>query len=95
MTKEEVIKRIRSYDHLLANAVDQMIQWVRGSANVPNRDQVYAVNIYLRSMCPNDTQYELRRIISQKITIAAISVIDSQQLERMQRVLDLIAYWKV
>ena len=59
-----------------------------------------AVNNYLRSVHADgdgsisERNCEHRRIASQNITIAAIRVLDSQQLDRLQNVLDHIAYDK-
>ena len=62
----------------------------------PSRVQTEAVNDYLRSVYADGSMSEQncehRRIASQKITIAAIRVLDSRQLDRLQDVLDHIAY---
>ena len=62
------------------------------------RSATEAVNDYLRSVYADgdgsmsEQNREHRRIASQKITIAAIRVLDSHQLDRLQDVLDHIAY---
>mgnify|MGYP001666924946 CR=1 FL=1 len=62
--------------------------------------QTEAVNDYLRSVYADgdgsmsERNCEHRRIASQKITIAAIPVLDNYQLDKLQNVLDHIAYDK-
>ena len=70
----------------------------RYPAAYPSKAQTEAVNDYLRSVYANgdgsmsELNCEHRRIASQNITIAAIRVLDSRQLDRLQDVLDHIAY---
>ena len=70
----------------------------RFPAAFPSKEQTEAVNNYLRSVhadgdgSASERNCEHRRIASQNITIAAIRVLDSQQLDRLQNVLDHIAY---
>ena len=72
----------------------------RFPAAFPSKEQTEAVNNYLRSVHADgdgsisERNCEHRRIASQNITIAAIRVLDSQQLDRLQNVLDHIAYDK-
>ena len=89
MRKEELIKQLQEHEPLLANAVSHIVEYIqdRYPAAYPSRVQTEAVNDYLRSVYA-----EHRRIASQKITIAAIRVLDSRQLDRLQNVLDHIAY---
>ena len=100
MKKEELIKQLQERDPLLANAVSHMVAYVqdRYPSTFPSKEQTEAVNNYLRcvhadgdgSMSERDCEH--RRIASQNITIAAIRVLDSRQLDRLQNVLDHIAY---
>ena len=102
MKKEELIKQLQERDPLLANAVSHMVAYVqdRYSSTFPSKEQTEAVNNYLRSVhadgdgSTSERNCEHRRIASQNITIAAIRVLDSQQLDRLQNVLDHIAYDK-
>ena len=96
MRKEELIKQLQEHEPLLANAVSHIVEY---TAAYPSRVQTEAVNDYLRSVYAEDgdgsmseQNCEHRRIASQKITIAAIRVLDSRQLDRLQNVLDHIAY---
>jgi len=100
MRKEELIKQLQEHEPLLANAVSHMVEYIqdRYPAAYPSRVQTEAVNDYLRSVYANgdgnmsERNREHRRIASQNITIAAIRVLDSRQLDRLQDVLDHIAY---
>lgn len=100
MRKEELIKQLQKRDPLLANAVSHMVEYIqdRYPAAYPSKAQTEAVNDYLRSVYANgdgnmsERNREHRRIASQNITIAAIRVLDSRQLDRLQDVLDHIAY---
>ena len=102
MRKEELIKQLQERDLLLANAVSHMVEYIqdRYPAAYPSKAQTEAVNDYLRSVYADgdgsmsERNCEHRRIASQNITIAAISVLDSYQLDRLQNVLDHIAYDK-
>lgn len=84
----------------LANAVSHMVEYIqdRYPAEYPIKEQTEAVNDYLRNVhadgdgTMSERNCEHRRIASQNITIAAIRVLDSQQLDRLQNVLDHIAY---
>ena len=96
MRKEELIKQLQECDPLLANAVSHMVTYVqdRYPSTFPSKEQTEAVNNYLRSVHADgdgsisERNCEHRRIASQNITIAAIRVLDSQQLDRLQNVLD-------
>ena len=96
MRKEELIKQLQERDSLLANAVSHMVTYVqdRYPSTFPNKEQTEAVNTYLHSVhadgdgSMSERNCEHRRIASQNITIAAIRVLDSQQLDRLQNVLD-------
>ena len=100
MRKEELIKQLQEHEPLLANAVSHIVEYIqdRYPAAYPSRVQTEAVNDYLRSVYADgdgsmsEQNYEHRRIASQKITIAAIRILDSRQLDRLQDVLDHIAY---
>ncbi len=90
---------IARHDPLLANAVSKMIDYIqdRWAAPYPSKEQTEAVNAYLRSVhaegdgAMNETNIEHRRIATQRITINAIRVLDSEQLDRLQDVLNRIA----
>ena len=100
MRKEELIKQLQNREPLLANAVSHMVEYIqdRYPAAYPSKAQTEAVNDYLRSVYANgdgsmsELNCEHRRIASQNITIAAIRVLDSRQLDRLQDVLDHVAY---
>ena len=100
MRKEELIKQLQEHEPLLANAVSHMVEYIqdRYPAAYPSRVQTEAVNDYLRSVYADgdgnmsELNCEHRCIASQKITIAAIRVLNSRQLDRLQDVLDHIAY---
>lgn len=100
MRKEELIKQLQNREPLLANAVSHMVEYIqdRYPAAYPSKAQTEAVNDYLRSVYADgdgsmsERNREHRRIASQNITIAAIRVLDSRQLDRPQDVLDHIAY---
>ena len=102
MRKEELIKQLQERDSLLANAASHMVTYVqdRYPSTFPSKEQTEAVNNYLRSVHADgdgnisERNCEHRRIASQNITIAAIRVLDSQQLDRLQNVLDHSAYDK-
>lgn len=100
MRKEELIKQLQNREPLLANAVSHMVEYIqdRYPAAYPSKAQTEAVNDYLRSVYADgdgsmsERNREHRRIASQNITIAAIRVLDSRQLDRLQDVLDHFAY---
>lgn len=100
MRKKELIKQLQNREPLLANAVSHMVEYIqdRYPAAYPSKAQTEAVNDYLRSVYADgdgsmsERNREHRRIASQNITIAAIRVLDSRQLDRLQDVLDHIAY---
>ena len=100
MRKEELIKQLQNREPLLANAVSHMAEYIqdRYLAAYPSKAQTEAVNDYLRSVYADgdgsmsERNREHRRIASQNITIAAIRVLDSRQLDRLQDVLEHIAY---
>ena len=90
---------LRGRDPLLADAVSQMVDYIRDrwAAPYPSKEQTEAVNAYLRSVhadgdgAMNETNIEHRRIATQRITINAIRVLDHDQLGRLQDVLNRIA----
>lgn len=96
MRKEELIKQLQEHEPLLANAVSHMVEYIQDRYPVayPSRVQTEAVNDYLRSVYADrdgnmsELNCEHRRIASQKITIAAIRVLNSRQLDRLQDVLE-------
>ena len=100
MKTEELTRVIGERDPLLANAVICMVEYVqdRWAASYPTKEQTEAVNAYLRSVhadgdgSMSERNREHRRIATQNITIAAIRVLDSRQLDRLQDVLNHIAY---
>ena len=102
MRKEELIKQLQECDPLLANAVSHMVTYVqdRYPSTFPSKEQTMAVNEYLHSVhadgdgSMSETNCEHRRIASQRITIAAIRVLDTEQQNRLQDILDHIAYDK-
>ena len=102
MKKEELIKQLQKRDPLLANAVNHRAEYIqnRYPAAYPSKEQTEAVNDYLRSVhadgdgTMSEMNCEHRRIASQNITIAAIRILDSRQLDRLQDVPDHIAYDK-
>lgn len=102
MRQEELIKHLQERDPSLANAVSHMAEYIqdRYPAAYPSKKQTEAVNDYLRSVHADgdgtmtERNCEHRRIASQKITIVAIRILDNRQLDRLQNVLDHIAYDK-
>ena len=96
MRKEELIKQLQAHDSLLANAVSHMVTYVQDHypSTFPSKEQTEAVNNADGDGSMSERNCEHRRIASQNITIAAIRVLDSQQLDRLQNVLDNIAYDK-
>ena len=99
MKEIELIQSITQRDPILANAVSRMINYIqdRWAAPYPSKEQTEAVNAYPRSVhadgdgAMNETNIEHRRIATQRITINAIRVLDSEQLDRLQDVLNRIA----
>lgn len=102
MRKEELIKHLQERDPLLANAVSYMAEYIqdRYPTAYPSKEQTEAVNDYLRSVhadgdgTMSERNCEHCHIAAQNITIAAIRILDSHQLDRLQNVLDHIAYDK-
>lgn len=102
MRKEQLVESIRQHNPLLAEAVDGMIDYVteRCPAAYPSRKQTEAVNAYLKSVhADGDGSMSLRncehrRIASMKITIHSIPALNHAELDRLQSVLDRIAYDK-
>lgn len=102
MKIEELSSIIAQRDPLLANAVSQMARYVLDPypSTYPSKEQTEAVNAYLHSVgadgdgTMSETNCEHRRIASQNITINAIRVLDQRQQDRLQYVLDHIAYDK-
>lgn len=66
----------------------------------PSKEQTMAVNEYLHSVhadgdsSMSEANCKHRRIASQRIIIAAIRVLDTEQQDRLQDILDHIAYDK-
>ena len=93
---------LRRKDPLLANAVSHMPNYVtdRFPSAYPSHEQTKAVNAYLRSVhadgdgTMSKVNCEHRRIASQQITLSAVRLLNSEQLDRFQNVLDHIAYDK-
>ena len=102
MRTEELIESISERDPLLAKAISHMVAYVqdRYPSTFPSKEQTMAVNEYLHSVhadgdgSMSETNCEHRRIASQRITIAAIRVLDTEQQNRLQDILDHIAYDK-
>ena len=102
MERSVLIDMLRCKDPLLANAVSHMTDYVtdRFSSAYPSHEQTEAVNAYLRSVhadgdgTMSKTNCEHRRIASQQITLSAVRVLNSDQLDRLLNVLDHIAYDK-
>lgn len=102
MRKEQLVESIRQHNPLLAEAVDGMIDYVteRCPAAYPSRKQTEAVNAYLKSVHADGDgsmitrNCEHRRIASMKITIHCIPALGHAELDRLQSVLDRIAYDK-
>jgi len=102
MKLKELTNIIARQDPLLANAVGKMVEYIQypWSPSLPTKEQTEAVNAYLHSVYADgdgtmsERNKEHRRIATQKITINAIRVLDSEQLDRLQNVLDRIAYDK-
>ena len=100
MTKDELVTILQKREPLLANAVSNMLDYIsdRYPATYPSKEQTEAVNDYLHSVYADgdgtmsERNCEHRRIASQQITINAIRVLDRTQLDRLQRMLDNIAY---
>lgn len=99
MKKEDLIPIIAQHEPLLANAVSSMIDYIQDkwAAPYPTKGQTEAVNAYLHSVhadgdgTMSKTNISHRRLASQRITISAIRVLDSKQLDRLQDVLNRIA----
>ena len=99
MNKEDLTAIIAQRDPILADAVSRMVDYIqdRWAAPYPSKEQTEAVNAYLHSVhadgdgAMNETNIEHRRIATQRITINAIRVLDSEQLDRLQDVLNRIA----
>lgn len=99
MDKERLVSILKERDPLLADVVRQMVDYVsdRWAAPYPTKEQTEAVNAYLRSVhadgdgAMNETNIEHRRIATRQITINAIRVLDSEQLDRLQDVLNRMA----
>lgn len=102
MRKEELIKQLQERDSLLANAASHMVTYVqdRYPSTFPSKEQTEAVNNYLHSVhadgdgSMSEANCEHRRIASQRITIASIRILDTEQQDRLQDILDHIAYDK-
>lgn len=102
MRKEELVKILAEQNPILANAVSHMVDYIRDPypAAYPSREQTEAVNDYLHSVhadgdgSMSENNCEHRRIASMYITQSAIRVLDHQELDRLQDLLDHIAYDK-
>lgn len=99
MEKETLVTMLQRQNPVLAEAVSRMIDYIQDkwAAPYPSQKQTEAVNAYLSSVhadgdgTMNETNIEHRRIATQQITINAIRVLDSGQLDRLQDVLNRIA----
>ena len=102
MKKEEVVHHIKTFNPFLAEAINQIVDYIkeRTPAAFPNKEQTMAVNAYLKSIhadgdgSMSETNCEHRRIASRSITINAIRILTNEELNRLQDVLDHIAYDK-
>lgn len=102
MNKEYHLSELRKNEPLLAEAVSQMVDYVldRFPSTFPSKAQTQAVNDYLESVYANGDGSmskricEHRRIAAQNITLHAIPILNGRQLDRLQNVLDHIAYNK-
>lgn len=102
MQQEELIDFLNMQDVLLNKAVNHMVDYIRERypAAYPSKVQTGAVNAYLHSVhadgdgTMSETNCEHRRIASQAISINAIRLLNRNELDRLQRVLDHIAYDK-
>ena len=102
MKTEDLTAAIARYDPLLADAVGKMVGYIqdRWAAPYPSKEQTEAVNAYLRSVhadgdgSMSTRNCEHRRIASMKITIHCIPALGHVELDRLQSVLDRIAYDK-
>ncbi len=102
MKTEELIERINMHNPLLANAVSQMVSYIQDDnpSPLPSKEQTMAVNDYLMSIhadgngSMSEANCEWRRIASQRITIASIPILDTEQQNRLENILDHIAYDK-
>ena len=86
MKKEELIKQLQEHEPLLTNAVSHMVEYIQGRYPVayPSKAQTEAVNDYLRSVYADGDGSMSERNREH--------VLDSRQLDRLQDVLDHIAY---
>ena len=95
MEKGTLVTMLQKQNPVFAEAVSRMID--KWAAPYPSKEQTEAVNAYLHSVhadgdgAMNETNIEHRRIATQRITINAIRVLDSEQLDRLQDVLNRIA----
>ena len=89
MEKETLVTMLQRQNPVLAEAVSRMIDYIQDkwAAPYPSKEQTEAVNDYLRSVHANGDG----TIATQRITINAIRVLDSEQLDRLQDVLNRIA----
>lgn len=102
MNKEYHLAMLRKNEPLLGEAVSQMVDYVldRFPSTFPSKAQTEAVNEYLESVYANGDgsmskgNCEHRRIATQNITIHAIPLLNGSQLDRLQNILDHIAYNK-
>ena len=102
MKLDELTSIIAQRDPLMANAVSMKAGYIleRTPSAYPSKEQTDAVNAYLHSVLGKDSDVmsekncEHRRIATMQITINAIQALDHDQLNRLQNVLDHIAYYK-
>lgn len=100
MNIQELTRIIAQRNPLQAKAVSNMAEYIqdRFPSAYPSKEQTTAANNYLDSICKpqhdpmTQTECEHRRIASQNITISAICALPRNQLDRLQKVLDHIAY---
>lgn len=100
MTKDEPVNSLQRRGPLLANAASNMVGYISGRppAIYSSKERTETVDNYLHSVYTDGNgimsgrNCGYRRIALQKTTINAIQVLSSPQLDRLQCVLDHIAY---
>ena len=86
MEKGTLVTMLQKQNPVFAEAVSRMIDYIQDkwAAPYPSKEQT-------EDGAMNETNIEHRRIATQRITINAIRVLDSEQLDRLQDVLNRIA----
>ena len=71
MRKEELIKQLQERAPLLANAVSHMVTYVqdRYPSTFPSKEQTEAVNNYLRSAMPMETEVHQNGIVNTAVSL--------------------------